>query len=230
MKFINALIFSLLFSLNMAAVAQTMVVISSYKEYKKSVKEDNKNELLNIKNVIPNILLDLKYSTSNNFTQIKLYKNAATSYLRRDAATALQKVNSELKELGLGLKIFDAYRPYSITKLMWDLVHDERYVANPAKGSGHNRGIAVDLTLVSLKSFAELNMGTAFDNFTDSAHHSFTKNLPPEVIANRMLLKSTMEKYGFKSLETEWWHYSFSSKEIYDVIDIDFNILAKKIK
>ena len=166
----------------------------------------------------------------NNFTKIKLYKFASTTFLRKDVAAALLLVQEYLKWMGLGIKVFDAYRPYSTTKLMWTIIHDDRYVANPVLGSGHNRGIAVDLTFVNLSSFKELNMGTAFDNFTDSAHHSFTKNFSGEVISNRNLLKSTMEKFGFKSLDTEWWHYSYISNDKYDVMDIDFKTLKKKLK
>ena len=230
MKLFQLVTFSILFFIKIAAVAQNLSVISTFNIYKKSVQTSDKNTLVNLKKVIPDVILDLKYGTDNNFTGTKLYKYAATTYLRKEVAFALLKVNDDLKNVGFGLKIFDAYRPYSVTKLMWDIVHDERYVANPLKGSGHNKGIAVDLTIIDMNTLNELKMGTAFDNFTDSAHHSFTKNLPLEIIANRSLLKSTMEKYGFKSLETEWWHYSFSSNENYEVMDIDFKKLARKIK
>ena len=230
MKLFQLVTFSILFFIKIAAVAQNLSVISTFNIYKKSVQTSDKNTLVNLKKVIPDVILDLKYGTANNFTGTKLYKYAATTYLRKEVAFALLKVNDDLKNVGFGLKIFDAYRPYSVTKLMWDIVHDERYVANPLKGSGHNKGIAVDLTIIDMNTLNELKMGTAFDNFTDSAHHSFTKNLPLEIIANRLLLKSTMEKYGFKSLETEWWHYSFSSNENYEVMDIDFKKLARKIK
>ena len=94
-------------------------------------------------------------------------------------------------------------------------------MANPARGSYHNRGSAVDLTIIDLRTGKELNMGTGFDNFTDSAHHSF-KNLPEEILKNRILLKSVMEKHGFKALETEWWHYTFQSDIKFDVMDIPF--------
>ena len=230
MKLLLPIILSILFFVNISAVAQPMRVVSSFKVYKNSIKINERNTLINIKKFIPDITLDLKYRTPNNFTKTKLYKNATTTFLRKDVASALQAVNNELRNSGFGLKIFDAYRPYSVTKLMWDIVHDERYVANPLNGSGHNRGISVDLTLIDLKTESELKMGTAFDNFTDSAHHSFTKNLPSEIIVNRSLLKSTMEKFGFKSLETEWWHYSWKSVEKYDVMDIDFKTMTKKIK
>ena len=230
MKLLLQLIFFIVFFGKASAVAQPLTVISAFNEYRNSIKIDERNTLINIKKAIPDIILDLKYNTPNNFTKTKLYKNATTTFLRKDVVLALQAVNRELRTGGFGLKIFDAYRPYSVTKLMWELVHDERYVANPMNGSGHNRGIAVDLTLIDLKTGSELNMGTAFDNFTDSAHHSFTKNLSPEIKRNRSLLQSTMEKFSFKSLETEWWHYSFVSKEMYEVMDIDFKILSKKDK
>jgi len=128
--------------------------------------------------------------------------------------------------MGYGLKIYDAYRPYSVTKKFWDLVHDERYVANPAKGSGHNRGIAADLTIIDLKTKKELKMPTGFDNFTDSAHHDFV-NLPGDILKNRKLLKETMEKYGFLEFATEWWHYSLPEPEKYDVLDLSFGELKK---
>jgi D-alanyl-D-alanine dipeptidase len=126
------------------------------------------------------------------------------------------------------LKIFDAYRPYSVTVKFWELVKDERYVANPSKGSGHNRGIAVDLTVINLKTGKELNMGTGFDNFSDTAHHAFTK-LPEEVLQNRLLLRSTMEKYGFKAFDTEWWHYYLANGERFGILDIGFKKMMKKL-
>ena len=230
MKLFLPFIFTLLIFVNVPASAQPLSIISTFKHYKESVTLDSKKALVDLKKVIPGIVIDLKYSNENNFTKTKLYSKATTTYLRRDVANALLKVNDELKTLGFGIKIFDAYRPYSVTKLMWDLIHDERYVANPINGSGHNKGIAVDLTIIKQNTGTELNMGTAFDNFTDSAHHSFTKNLSNEMIAHRTLLKTTMEKYGFKSLETEWWHYSFQSKENYEVMDIDLKVLNRKIK
>ncbi len=109
---------------------------------------------------------------------------------------------------------------------MWELIGDERYVANPANGSGHNRGLAVDVTLIVVKTGEELNMGTGYDNFTDTAHHTF-KGLPDDVLKNRHFLKTTMEKWGFRVLETEWWHYSFPNDRNYEVLDLPFKILAK---
>lgn len=201
-------------------------VITKIKEYNKIVKQDSLQKMISLSTIIPNLVVDLRYATTHNFTYKKLYSTNAVACLRLPASYGLKKVQDELKSSGLGLKIFDAYRPYRVTEKMWHLIHDERYVANPAKGSGHNRGLAVDLTLIDLKTGNELNMGTAFDNFTDSAHHAF-KQLPTVVLENRLLLKQIMKKAGFNALETEWWHYSWPNDRNYQVLDIDFKKLNK---
>jgi len=202
-------------------------ITSKWNEYKKEVKADSSKKMIELKSLMPNIVYDLRYATTNNFMRRLMYPaNTNKTFLRSPVAYALSNVQHELNGKGLGLKIFDAYRPYSVTVKFWELVHDERYVANPAKGSGHNRGIAVDLTIINLKTGEELNMGTGFDNFTDSAHHTFT-NLSEEVLQNRNLLKTTMEKYGFKAFDTEWWHYFISNGDRFKVLDIDFKKFRK---
>jgi D-alanyl-D-alanine dipeptidase len=207
--------------------AQELTVVSSVKGYKKSVEQDSLQKMTEVKTWLPRVVYDLRYATKNNFTGKKLYKDGDRTFIRVTAAQALQKVQQELLLAeGYGLKVWDAYRPYSVTKKMWELIGDERYVANPAKGSGHNRGLAVDVTLIAIKTGKELNMGTGFDNFTDTAHHTF-KDLPGDVLKNRLLLKTIMEKHGFRALETEWWHYSFSNDRNYDVLDLSFKKLAK---
>jgi len=195
--------------------------------YRALVKKDPSKRMMELKNFIPGIVYDLRYATTNNFMHRLMYpENTTITFMRLPAAEALQKVQNELNENGLGLKIFDAYRPYSVTVKFWELVHDERYVANPSKGSGHNRGIAVDLTIINLKTGRELDMGTGFDNFTDTAHQTFT-NLPEEILQNRGLLRSTMEKYGFKALDTEWWHFFLNNGTTFEILDIDFKKLKK---
>jgi zinc D-Ala-D-Ala dipeptidase len=175
--------------------------------------------------MIPGLRYDLRYASTKNFMGRLMYPEKTNiTFLRYPAALALQKVQEDLRKQGLGLKIFDAYRPYSVTVKFWELVRDERYVANPAKGSGHNRGAAVDLTIVDIKTGNELDMGTGFDNFTDTAHHVFT-GLPEQVLQNRRLLRSMMEKHGFKALETEWWHYSLPDATRFELLDIDFKKL-----
>jgi len=223
------IIFCLQFS-NIAAQDTTMnekplKVITTISEYKESVKKDANQKMVNLQKLIPNIVLDLRYASTNNFMQRLMYEDKpACTFMRLPAAKALAQVQKELNKMGYGLKIYDAYRPYAVTKKFWDLVHDDRYVANPAKGSGHNRGIAADLTIIDLKTKQELKMPTGFDNFTDSAHHDFV-NLPDEILKNRKLLKETMEKYGFKEFATEWWHYSLPDPEKYDVMDLSFEEL-----
>jgi D-alanyl-D-alanine dipeptidase len=170
-------------------------------------------------------LFDLRYAGTNNFMHQKLYPPIKTTYLRKAAADSLVSVQHELNKQGLGLKIFDAYRPYSVTEKLWEPVKDDRYAADPKKGSGHNRGIAVDLTIINLNDDKELDMGTGFDNFSDTAHHSFA-HLTEAVLQNRLFLKTIMEKHGFKALESEWWHYYLPNPALFELLDIDF----KKLK
>jgi zinc D-Ala-D-Ala dipeptidase len=210
-----------------ATLAQDLKVISNKKEYKRAVDADNNSQMIDLKKLIPDISLDLRYNSSNNFMHTKLYKKANTTYLRKLPAIALYKAQLTLRKKGYGFKIYDAYRPYSVTKKMWELIHDDRYVANPAGGSGHNRGTSIDLTIIDLKTGQELDMGTAFDNFTDSAHHSFTQNFSAKIIENRNLLESLMKEIGFKRLETEWWHYSWICDVPYPVLDFDFKTMRK---
>ena len=208
--------------------AQELKVSRKNKTYWQQVQADSLNEMIELKSFVPNIVYELRYATKNNFTKKQLYKNGSQTFLRLQPARAVAHIQRELSAKGYGLKIFDAYRPYSVTKEMWELVHDERYVANPSKGSGHNRGLAVDLTIISLDTGKELDMGTGFDNFTDSAHHDF-KQLPQAILQNRQLLKESMERYGFKPLDTEWWHYSWPHDRNYDVLDLKFEKLQKRV-
>jgi len=182
-----------------------------------------------LKKMIPGIVYDLRYTGSNNFIGRRMYPlKTNQTFLRAPAAEALAKVQAELKSQNLGLKIYDAYRPYSVTVTFWELIKDERYVANPSKGSGHNRGLAVDLTIIDLTTGNELDMGTGFDSFSDSAHHNFT-SLPEMIQQNRRLFKEIMTKYGFQLFETEWWHYSWPNDKEYEIMDIPFRKLKKAI-
>ncbi len=222
----------LFFSTGIAAAQDTALnkyglrVISSLSALEKTIVISPANKMIDVKTELPGIILDLRYATFNNFMHIKLYPTLHTTFLRKPAAEALLKIQQELKAKGYGLKIFDAYRPYSVTEKMWEPVKDDRYAADPKKGSGHNRGVAVDLTIVSLKTKKELNMGTGFDNFSDTAHHNF-KDLPADVLQNRVLLKNIMESNGFKALDTEWWHYSLSNAKDFELLDMPFADLKK---
>ncbi|MBO9201168.1 MULTISPECIES: M15 family metallopeptidase [Niastella] len=202
-------------------------VINKLADYQSTVLNDSARKMVELLQLIPGIVYDLRYATTNNFTHLQLYVPASNhTFLRLPAARALAAVQKELNTRGYGLKIFDAYRPYAVTVRFWELIKDERYVANPGRGSGHNRGLAVDLTIVELKSHRELDMGTGFDNFSDTAHHAFTA-LPPEVLEHRKLLLDVMVKHGFNKLDTEWWHFFWPNDREYEVLDIPFVELVK---
>ena len=212
--------------MNSFAQTQSIKVISKTAIYRQQVLQDSNNRMVELRTVMPTLLYDLRYATRQNFTGTKLYKSGRQTYLRKPVAAALARAQAALKTEDLGLKIFDAYRPYRVTKKMWELIGDERYVANPAKGSGHNRGTSVDVTLVRLSTGQEIDMGTGFDNFTDTAHHGF-EPLNPDVIHNRSLLRSIMELYGFTALQTEWWHYTWSQAHRFDPLDLSFQELKR---
>jgi D-alanyl-D-alanine dipeptidase len=201
-------------------------VIKDTKILKKEISIDSNMRMIDLKKFIPGIQLDLKYSTAHNFMNRKLYPPMHTTFLRKPAADSLKKVVAWLKRINLTINIFDAYRPYSVTEEMWEKVHDDRYAADPSKGSGHNRGVAVDLTLKDLATNEELPMGTGFDNFSDTAHSDFA-NLSQEVLTNRNILKNVMEKYGFRQLTSEWWHYYLPNSSSYELLDISFSDLKK---
>ena len=161
---------------------------------------------VNIQSLSSDFVLDLKYATSDNFLKQKVY-DCPECFLRISTAKALVKANQELIKKGFRIKLFDCYRPLDVQKKMWKILPGTNYVANPKKGSKHNRGAAVDLTLVdSLGN--ELDMGTKFDFFGPEAHHTYL-NHSKEVLQNRKLLKETLAKYNFKSIYNEWWHYEF---------------------
>ena len=234
LRFQSILISGFVFMLTTGdAVAQDMVlnkyglwVLHSYTELKQTTRNAPGKAMVDLRRNIPGILLDLRYAGVNNFMHQQLYPVIKTTYLRKTAVDSLKVIQEELHKYGLGLKLFDAYRPYSVTERMWEPVKDDRYAADPKKGSGHNRGIAVDLTLVNLLTKEELDMGTGFDNFSDTAHHAFT-GLPSTVLQNRAMLKKIMEAHGFKALDTEWWHYYLPDTKNYELMDIPFNQLKK---
>lgn len=163
-------------------------------------------DFVNIKALINDVILDIKYTTTDNFLKQAVY-DCQECLLRKATAKALYNAAKEFKELGYNIKIFDCYRPLSVQKKMWEILPYTNYVANPAKGSKHNRGAAVDVTLVDAQG-NELDMGTPFDYFGKEAHHTYT-NLSREVLENRKFLKRIMDKHNFKSIYSEWWHYEY---------------------
>ncbi len=164
---------------------------------------------------------DMKYAGTDNFIKMKVY-DCDKCLVRKEVALALIEANEEFNSIGFHIKFFDCYRPLEVQKIMWKIYPVEGYVANPYNGgSNHNRGGAVDVTLVD-ENGDELDMGTAFDFFGKEAHHDY-QELSSEVLQNREILKSIMEKYGFKAINMEWWHYNFNSSVRYPLSNFKTN-------
>ncbi|WP_154656988.1 M15 family metallopeptidase [Hugenholtzia roseola] len=155
-------------------------------------------------------VLDIRYATEDNFMKKKVYP-CPKALLRKVAAEALLQAQKKFLEKGYAIKIHDGYRPLSVQWVLWNSTPHKGYVADPRKGSNHNKGCAIDLTLILRETGEELDMGTPYDFFGKKAHHTYL-DFPAEVLANRRLLKSTMESVGFKSISNEWWHYDFKIK------------------
>lgn len=204
-------------------------IISTIDSYKNTTLSDTNQQMIALQGFLTSFYADFKYATTDNFTGKILYTEPA-AYLRLPAAKALQKAINLLKSKGLTIKIFDAYRPYTATQIMWKVVPDVRFAADPARGSSHNRGAAIDLTLVDEETGLELEMPTAFDDFSEKAHHSYMQ-LPKSVLDNRALLKAVMEEAGFVALPTEWWHYSLPhAAQKFPLLDLSFKQLNEVSK
>ena len=195
--------------------------VMGLKRYKKQIKAQPETRLVEIKKYIPGIVLDIRYATTNNFTHHQMYKEAK-AFARMPVVLALKDVEADLKTRGLGIKIYDAYRPYAITVKFYEVAHDTNFVADPRKGSKHNRGCAIDMSLIDLKTGKELDMPTGFDSFSREAAANYP-DLPKQEIANRELLKSILSAHGFKVVPGEWWHYDFNGWSKYPLLDIPFS-------
>lgn len=183
------------------------------------MKKKNLYGLVDIAQLCPSILLDIRYATYNNFTNQPIY-SSARCFLQKHVAQALVSVQKELQKQNLGLKIWDGYRPLSMQKILWDLIKDPRYVADPALGSRHNNGCAVDCTLVDSDG-NELPMPSLFDDFSERAHRDYKKT-DLQALQNSQLLEQVMKKHGFIGLPTEWWHFDHKSWKMYPFLDISF--------
>jgi D-alanyl-D-alanine dipeptidase len=181
-------------------------------------------DLVDVKEISPRIVVDMKYATEDNFTKKRLY-DSNTCFLRKSVAVKLDTVEKGLEGMNLGLKVWDCYRPLAVQRILWAILPDERYVANPEKGSRHNRASAVDVTLLDSQG-KELQMPTGFDDFSPRADHHY-QDLPDQVIRNRELLKGLMEKAGFIPLPEEWWHYDDENWMQFDMMDLPFQDLLK---
>lgn len=187
---------------------------STYLDAKKSTvlldinKETDDNAFVNLKNYSNDFVFDMKYATSDNFLKEKVYP-CGECFLRVKTVKSLLEANKAFLAKGFKIKLYDCYRPIAIQKKMWQIVPNPTYVANPKKGSIHNKGGAVDITLVDSLGI-ELNMGTHFDFFGEEASHNYGK-LSEEILANRKFLKEIMLQHNFKSFDSEWWHYNLNN-------------------
>ena len=180
------------------------------------------SDLVELRALDASIHLDIRYATTKNFTGRKLYAEAR-AFLQRPAAEALVRAHQALKARGYGLLVFDGYRPWSVTKLFWDVTPPDKrkFVADPQKGSHHNRGCAVDVGLYDLHSGKEVAMPSAFDEMSDRAAADY-KGGTTEQRRTRALLRQALEKEGFKVNPDEWWHFDYQDWRLYRVLDLPF--------
>jgi D-alanyl-D-alanine dipeptidase len=185
-------------------------------------------DLVDLVDFVPGLKLDIRYASTNNFLSTPLY-TSARALMQRPAAEALAKVQADLKPRGLGLLIHDAYRPWRVTKLFWEATPEANhlFVADPSKGSRHNRGCAVDLTLLDLQNGRPIAMVGGYDEFSDRSYPNYPGGTSRQRYY-RNLLRTAMEKEGFTVFETEWWHFDFNGWRDYPIIDIPFESMTKK--
>ena len=181
------------------------------------------SDLVELIKLDPTLMLEIRYTTNNNIVGRPVYSEAR-AFLQRPAAEALLRVNSNLRLLGYGLLIFDGYRPWSVTKLFWDVTAEEnrKFVADPSKGSRHNRGCAVDLSLYEIATGKEVEMPGVYDEMSDRSHPDYTGGTDQQRKL-RDLLRSKMEANGFTVDANEWWHFDFKDWKSYRIQNIQFN-------
>ena len=181
-----------------------------------------RSDLVSLDGLVPHVRIDTRYASVNNFTGQPIYERAG-AYLQRPAAQALARVATELAGKGYGLVVYDGYRPWFATKLFWDIVPADKhvFVADPAKGSRHNRGCAVDLGLYDLKTGAISPMPSRYDEMSARASPDFGGGTDAER-ANRDLLRTAMEREGFTVNDSEWWHFDYREWADYPIGTISF--------
>jgi D-alanyl-D-alanine dipeptidase len=187
-----------------------------------------KPDLVPLKALDPTIRVDLKYAGKDNFMGRAMYPAGAEALLNREAALALSRANAALKPKGYVLLVWDAYRPWSVTRDFWEATPPDKrkFVADPAKGSVHNRGCAADVTLFDLRSGAVVEMPSGFDEMTERAYPDYSGG-SPTARRNRDLLRATMEAQGFSVYPTEWWHFDYKTWKQYPVMDAPFSSLTR---
>lgn len=183
------------------------------------------DDLVNITEIDSTIVIELKYASKDNFLGDTLY-SANICLLRRAVADRLIKVHQSLRKTGLGLKIWDGYRPLSVQKKMWEKLPDPKFVADPQRGSNHNRAAAVDVTLVDVDG-NELEMPTYFDDFSPKARSDYPYVSEP-ARKNRKILQHAMQSQGFQTISSEWWHFNDKDSKKYSILDVLLEKLITK--
>lgn len=173
----------------------------------------------------PRIILDIRYATENNFTGIPIY-DKPLCFLRLSVAKKLDRIQNKIEKKGIGLKVYDGYRPQSCQKILWNYCSDKKYVKDPNIGSNHNRGAAIDLTLIDLHTQQEWIMPTEFDTFSEKSHRDCF-DLPQIAIDNRQFLEDLMVEEEFIPLPTEWWHFDDKNWNQYPLEDLSFDEIQK---
>ncbi len=202
-------------------------IINDVPTFLRTVELDSNKAFIEISDYAPTIVLDIKYATTQNVFYTQLYKQPR-AYVRLPVVKALAAVQTDLANKGIGLKVYDAYRPYLVTCQMFAMLPDTVYMGLPRQGSRHNRGVALDLTLIDLKTGKELRMPTPFDALVYASHPNFDR-LPADVIRNRELLKTTMQKHGFTVDPVEWWHYNYKTSTTFELLDLSFDEIAQTL-
>lgn len=179
-------------------------------------------ELVELVKIDRTLRLDIRYATKNNFAGRPVYPSAR-AFLQRPAADALVRASRALRKHGFGLTVFDGYRPWHVTKLFWDLTPEDKkqFVADPARGSRHNRGCAVDLTLYNLRTGRQVSMPGEYDEMTERSHINYAGGTA-EQRRLRDLLRAAMEIEGFAVYEPEWWHYDYKDWKLYPILNLSF--------
>jgi zinc D-Ala-D-Ala dipeptidase len=186
------------------------------------------SELVELVKLDPRLKLDIRYATANNFAGRPVYAEAR-AFLQKPAAEALKRAHRRLRRQGYGLLIFDGYRPWSVTKLFWDITPEDKrqFVADPRRGSRHNRGCAVDLTLYDLKTGREVEMPSGYDEMTERAHPNYQGGTA-EQRRLRDLLRAAMEAEGFTVYENEWWHFDYKDWREYPILNVSFKEVGSR--
>lgn len=222
MKKFFVIAFLLILSYSKSDNKYGLKTVDSEAEYLQQVEADSDMQMVNLEKHIPNIVLDIRYATKNNFTGEVIYSEPL-AFARKPIADALKKAQDSLNIIGFGLKIFDAYRPYSATVKFYEVYEDTNFVANPRYGSRHNRGAAVDVSLVNIQTGQELEMPTPFDDFTEKANPDYM-DLPKDALKNRELLIGIMAHFGFSVYPTEWWHFDYAGWDKYPLMNLEFDV------